>query len=762
MNSGYRGLFPRYAATLMGLTSLVVFATGAIYLGVLHREVGEAASSVQRSEARVAAARIEDFLVVLRTSLGETASLPWNAGVLSLAHRREEYHRLMKILPAVAELRWIGNDGRERLKVSRFDMDSWNSGTPVLDAGAVAAARANRFLQGRTYFKDGSEPFLTLAVASPADRDGLLVADIDLKFVTEVVRKIQLGAEGTIYVAGADGRLIAHPNLNLVLRQTDLSQYAPLRALREALARGENEAAGMFEGRGLESGEVLVSGAAIPSAEWIVVAEQRKDVVLAPLYQAMLHVGVVMLAALAAALLVSYGLARRLVRPILELRRGAESIGAGDLNARIDVQGDDELRALAREFNKMAAQLEDYTTGLERKVKEKTADLQTALGIAEEAMRARALFLAAASHDLRQPLYAISILADTLALGDLDPGAANVLDKQRQAIGVLRGLFENLLDLSRFDAGEIRPAVRVVTLRETLAPCILEHEVVCHAKGLRFESEVEQAWVRTDPDLVRRVVGNLLSNAVRYTHAGRVSLSARLEGAEALVTVADTGIGIAAADQQRVFDEFVQISNPSREREKGVGLGLSIVRRIANLLDLKLALESAPSAGTTVTFRIPVATGVHGATTQADLFHAAAGAFKGARVWIVEDDPLVRDALALQFNTWEALPAFAGNLAEVMSLREADGRWPDAAIVDDMLRAGDRGLDIALALRDAMGAERVVLVTGNVGPERIASLESTGLTVLRKPLASSDLAQWLRQVLDHPALKASPAPVPAR
>jgi CheY-like chemotaxis protein/anti-sigma regulatory factor (Ser/Thr protein kinase) len=312
---------------------------------------------------------------------------------------------------------------------------------------------------------------------------------------------------------------------------------------------------------------------------------------------------------------------------------------------------------------------------------------------------------------------------------------------------VLRTLFDNLLDLSRFDAGEIRPVLRAVSLRDLLAPCVLEQEVIAHAKGLKFHSQIAPGWVHTDPELVRRVVGNLLSNATTYTPRGSVSIVAAAEAGQVRIVIIDTGIGIAADDQARVFDEFVQLSNPARERDKGVGLGLSIVRRIAGLLALDLRLESEPGRGTAVTFTIPHSAGDHVEVAESELSFASAGAFRGARVWIVEDDRLVRDALFLQFKAWEASPAFATSTAELLALRETDGRWPDAVVLDDMLASGEQGLEIARMLRGHLDENRIVLVTGNVDPVRTLQLEASGLVVLRKPLSSSDLAQWLRHAM---------------
>src|SRR5438128_3817842 len=167
------------------------------------------------------------------------------------------------------------------------------------------------------------------------------------------------------------------------------------------------------------------------------------------------------------------------------------------------------VRGSARSFADSVRMRFEKNALLER-VEQQRATTEEALQLARSAMRTRALFLAAASHDLRQPLYAISILADTLALESLPADSAATLGKQREAIGILRTLFDNLLDISRLDAGEIRPAVRAMPLREILAPLASETEVLCEAKGLRWTSDIAPVWVRTDPELLRRIVVNLL------------------------------------------------------------------------------------------------------------------------------------------------------------------------------------------------------------------------------------------------------------
>lgn len=383
----------------------------------------------------------------------------------------------------------------------------------------------------------------------------------------------------------------------------------------------------------------------------------------------------------------------------------------------------------------------EKTALLERVEREREA-ASAALDMARNAMRARAIFLASASHDLRQPLYAIALLADALQLEPLGHHAAEILTRQRQAIGVLRTLFDNLLDLSRFEAGEIRPALRDTSLREALLPLCDEYDLLCRSKHLAWRATIDDVWVHTDPELVRRLAGNLLSNAVRYTDAGEVSLATRVEGERVVLTVADTGPGIAEADRERVFDEFVQLANPARDRDRGVGLGLSIVKLISELLQARVRLDSAAGRGTRVTFELPLAATGQVAEPVA-VRGTRPGEFLGLRLWVVEDDPLVREGLASHFRNWGLEHAFVVSREELLRLREAQGAWPDAVMLDDMLGPGERGLEIAHWLRESIPAERIVLVTGNVDPERTRELERSGFVVLLKPLAAQDIAQWI-------------------
>jgi signal transduction histidine kinase/CheY-like chemotaxis protein len=389
-------------------------------------------------------------------------------------------------------------------------------------------------------------------------------------------------------------------------------------------------------------------------------------------------------------------------------------------------------------------------SGLLERVERERSATEDALKLAREAMRARAMFLAAASHDLRQPLYALSLLSDTLASEPLAGQAPELVDKQRQAIAALRALFDNLLDLSRFDAGEIRPSLRPSSLPDLLAPLCMQYEMQCRAKGLSWRADIDAAWVNTDAGLLQRLVGNLLSNAVRYTGTGEVRLVARARGAHVEMSVEDSGPGIAHQDLERVFEEFVQLGNAQRDREQGVGLGLSIVRRIAGLLDAGLEVESTVGKGTCLRLRVPIAEAGSVAHAPPHGTRPSEATFRGVRAWILEDDVLVREALLATLRSWGMQCEAGVRRADLLRLHEAAGAWPDVAIIDDMLGPDENGLDVARWLSGYVPDHRILLQTGNVDPDRRAELETSGFVVFLKPLASQDLAEWVADAMRVP------------
>ncbi len=230
---------------------------------------------------------------------------------------------------------------------------------------------------------------------------------------------------------------------------------------------------------------------------------------------------------------------------------------------------------------------------------------ESALHKAEQANRSKTFFMAAASHDLRQPLYAVSLFRDTLAMHELDEEIKQILEKQKKALDTVNHMFNNLLDLSRLEAGQISVTREKVNLEELLKDVASENQLVCQNKGINLNVLTRPLWVNSDLQLLYRLFSNLVSNAVRYTSKGQVTIRMVSDRGRHQVYIEDTGCGIPAECQEKIFNAFVQIDNPKGERSRGVGLGLAIVRHIAKLLDVQVNLEPGQDCGTCFRIEIP-------------------------------------------------------------------------------------------------------------------------------------------------------------
>lgn len=410
---------------------------------------------------------------------------------------------------------------------------------------------------------------------------------------------------------------------------------------------------------------------------------------------------------------------------------------------------------------------------------------QVALEAAERANRQKSFFLAAASHDLRQPLYAVSLLGGTISLHPLAPEVAALVEKQREALKVVTDMFDNILDLSRFEAGAVPRALRPFPLAAFLAEMESEHRSSVEAKGLTLEVGICGATVVSDYKELARLVRNLLSNAIRYTESGGIRMFAEEHDDAVSIVVEDTGIGIPEAERERVFKEFQQLDNPQRSRERGLGLGLAIVRQIAQLLEHPVKLTSEVGKGTRVEVRVPLEQGderclspdvgralevggppamwgTQGAAEELDPLHLLEQSFglstsrtglqdslAGVRAWIVEDDPLVRDALQEYLALQGCVLRLALDRPELEHLIGAEG-LPDFVILDDMLGTGETGLELAGWLAERVPQTHVLVTTGNVSPERWTELNASGLAVLRKPVSPAAISDWMRRGLAGP------------
>ena len=342
----------------------------------------------------------------------------------------------------------------------------------------------------------------------------------------------------------------------------------------------------------------------------------------------------------------------------------------------------------------------------------------------------RTRFFSAASHDLRQPLQALGFYATLLS----EAPSEDVLSRLAACVEALDRQFNAILGVAATDAAIARAQPVAVDLDALLARVADGQRPDAALRGLRLRQRRSGTVVAAPPEVLERVVQNLLSNALRYTRSGGVLLAARRRGGRVEVVVADTGIGIAEADMARIFDDFVQLANPERNTLAGFGLGLAIVRRLCDGLGWPVSVRSVPGRGSVFRVSLPTAESLAAPAPQAD---PPEPALPAVSVIIVDDDGAVRDATARLMRRWglrHLLLADSTDLEQRVGVFLATG-GPACALIDHRLRDGDTGIAVADRLRKAFGARLgLILLTAETAPEVHAAGQSRGMIVLTKPL----------------------------
>jgi len=360
---------------------------------------------------------------------------------------------------------------------------------------------------------------------------------------------------------------------------------------------------------------------------------------------------------------------------------------------------------------------------------------------------AKSRFLAAASHDLRQPMHALGLYLGGLAALELSGTARAALENVTQCARTMDGMFRALLDISRLDAGAIQAEPRAFALAPLLERIRLEFEPQVRAKGLELRVARCSAWVHADPAFVERILRNLTSNAVRYTERGRVLIGCRRRAGALRIEVRDTGPGIAPAEQQLVFEEFYQSSNPERDRTKGIGLGLAIVDRLAQLMRAPLGLDSRAGGGAAFSIELPLAASQAAAVPPARR-GAAARRFAGSLIAVIDDEATILQATRGLLEQWDCTVVTAASGAEAMHALSTSARAPDAIVCDYRLRAGESGLAVIEALRTEFNEEiPALLITGDTAPGPLREIQASGMHVLHKPVDEKALRESLGALL---------------
>ena len=608
----------KYVAVGGVLVAAAIVSVGISESYFSYEDSKRAVTEAEADKASSAAISIRQFIEELGSDLeGVAQPIPDDSGG---TERERSFKSVFLHQRAINALTYIDAIGRECVHAYSNEIDKIDSLTCEGDRSnseEFRRARVDHRYFGRVAFSQSDgRPHMIVAVAEASPGKGVIAADVDLGSVTDAILRAQIGTAGYAYAVDTDGQVIAHTtNLSLVLADTNLATLPQVHAALATAVAGHGV---VTNGRDPHGTEVLSAFESVDPPGWRVFVEEPLSEAFAPIEAAIWRTVVLLVVFLLVAIATSVLLARNLARPIEAIQVAAAKIGSGSLDQRIEVSSRDELGALADEFNRMAARLQESYAGLEHQVEERTRELTSALARLDEKTREleaashhKSEFLANMSHELRTPLNAISGFSQVLRkgmYGEINDKQKEYLDEVLASSRDLLTLIDDVLDLSKVEAGQIELDVAPFSLTASLERGL----VVVGERATRGDvrvslaSDPEVDTITGDERRIRQVVLNLLWNAVKFTPPGGAVdvCAARVDG-EVRISVADTGPGIDPGDQARIFEEFQQAA-AGREQREGTGLGLALSKRLVELHGGRIWVESEQGKGSTFVFTLPV------------------------------------------------------------------------------------------------------------------------------------------------------------
>ncbi|HEU0220484.1 MAG TPA: ATP-binding protein, partial [Gallionella sp.] len=416
---------------------------------------------------------------------------------------------------------------------------------------------------------------------------------------------------------------------------------------------------------------------------------------------------------------------RRITHPIRKLSEAVQAIGAGKLDTRVSLStGVHELATLAQGLNKTTEHLQQEQEVLQQHIEEATLALRERKEEAERASHDKSRFLAVASHDLRQPLHALGLYVAELQRKMSGTKQQRLVEQIEHSVEALSTLLNALLDISKLDAGVVIPQMRTCSVDAMLKRIAADYQMLADVKNIRLVIRPCTGYVTSDPLLLERILGNLVSNAIRYTYQnGSVLVACRRRGHFLHIEVRDNGVGISKADQGNIFREFFQLTQPQLDTSKGLGLGLAIVDRLVRLLGHRIELRSTPGKGSVFTLEVQIAnhsgkTSV-AAVVQAQhdsVLEAEISPLAWKRLLVVDDDAAVLSGTASILASWGCQVSAAASVAQVEQLMRNGVEW-DFIVSDYQLENDTNGIEVVDLVRQHQNQQiPCILITGNTSP----------------------------------------------
>lgn len=388
--------------------------------------------------------------------------------------------------------------------------------------------------------------------------------------------------------------------------------------------------------------------------------------------------------------------------------------------------------------------------------------LSKALKDAEAANNAKTRFLASASHDLRQPIHTLSLFSAALSMQKLDAPSRDIADHMNVALQNLASQLDSLLDISKLDAGVMDKNLTRVELKNVLLNLEQEYRRVCDEKGLTLKCGLleDLPAIKTDALLLERILRNLISNAIKYTDEGSIYLTTTRRSGQLVIRISDTGRGIPRSEQPHIFEEFYQIDNPERDRSKGLGLGLSIVKRLAGMLDYELHMESTVGIGSKFEIMLPKSIEIQH-TESPDIAgdKPRPPTDKSTRILVIDDEAAVRAGMQSLLTSMGYLVDLAEGMEDALNLARANK--PNLVLADLRLRGTENGIDCVHAIRDFIPDVPALLISGDTAPNRLKGARLAGLEILHKPVDVTQLQNSIQSLCadyevlyEHPDVRA--------
>lgn len=462
----------------------------------------------------------------------------------------------------------------------------------------------------------------------------------------------------------------------------------------------------------------------------------------------LIHAALLMLGALALTGALAWRLSNRLAGQLRHVGQVVGRLACDDLTVRTQLPPQGEVGVLATGVNNMAEALQTHRGELEKRIREATAGLAAKKDMAERANQAKSRFFAAASHDLRQPLHALSLFVAALKARNHQTEAQTLIDNIEASTAAMELLFNSLLDISRLDAGTIEVHPVHFSLQQMLLDLDHQFGALAAEKQLRLRFRPCDVTLYSDPLLIERILVNLIANAIRYTDDGGVLVACRRRGRMMRLSVIDTGRGIPPDQQESVFHEFVQLHNPARDRSKGLGLGLAIVSRLGRLLGHRVDLRSRPDHGSM--FSIDVPCGDTQRIQPSTVASPPGPIPDDALVLLVDDESAILRGMAELFDNWNIDLVTAHSAEEAVQWLDSLARVPDVIVSDYRLPDDTDGIEVITRLRQKYGRDiPAILVTGDTAPDTILRISRAGFPLLHKPLRPAKLRALLTHLIQQ-------------